>query len=94
MYIKRKTETEQSKIIDEYMQLKRFHHDCQLKMYMYNFMYVNPDTMPVEDHFPDTKNIVVNYKNMSTPGTVPKYWSGFSYIRSEYYELDQNFDDT
>ena len=31
---------------------------------------------------------------MSTPVTFPKYWLGFSYIRSEYCELDVNFDDT
>ena len=30
----------------------------------------------------------------STPGPVPKHWLGFSVIRSEDYELDQNFDDT
>ena len=30
---------------------------------------------------------------MSTTGPVPKHWLGFSYIRSQYYELYQNFDD-
>ena len=29
---------------------------------------------------------------MSTPGTVKTFWIGFSYIPSEDYELDQNFD--
>ena len=31
---------------------------------------------------------------MITSGTVPKHWIGFSYICSEDYELDQNFEDT
>ena len=31
---------------------------------------------------------------MSTPGLVTKDWLGFSYIRSEDYELDVNFDET
>ena len=44
-------------------------------------MYVGPQTMPVEEHFPTTKTCDVNYKKMSTPGPVPKYWLGFSYIR-------------
>ena len=30
---------------------------------------------------------------MSTPGTIPENWLGFSYIRSGNYDLDQNFDD-
>ena len=38
--------------------------------------------------------IFLKYKKISTPGPIPKYWLGFSYIRSEYYELGQNFDDT
>ena len=28
---------------------------------------------------------------MSTIGSAPKNWLGFSYISSEYYELDLNF---
>ena len=48
----------------------------------------------MEDHFPATKTIVVNYKKMSTPGTVPKHRLGFSYILSEDYEFYQNFNDT
>ena len=61
---------------------------------MYVFMYVDPDTIPVDDHLPYTKTVFVNYKKMSTPGPVPKHWLVFSYICSERYELDQNFDDT
>ena len=50
--------------------------------------------MPLEDHFPAIKTFVVNYNKITNPGTVPENWLGFSYIRSEDYELDQNFDDT
>ena len=31
---------------------------------------------------------------METPGLVPKYWIEFTYIHSEDYELDVNFDET
>ena len=48
--------------------------------------------MPAEEYFTATKIFVDNYKKMSTPVPVPKYWLGFSYIRSEDYELYQNFD--
>ena len=57
-------------------------------------MYADPQTNPVEEHFPATKTCVVKYNKMSTPVPVPKYWLRFSYTRSEDYELDQNFDDT
>ena len=43
--------------------------------------------------FQPQKN-VENYKKMSTPLLVPKYWLVFSYICSGYYELDLNFDKT
>ena len=56
-------------------------------------MYVDPNTIPVEDHFPATKVLVDKYNQMSTPETFPKHWLGFSYIRSEYFDLYQNFDD-
>ena len=45
--------------------------------------------MSVEEHFPDTKPFVVNYKKMSTPGSVSKHCLGFSYISSEDYGLDR-----
>ena len=35
-------------------------------------MYVNTDTMLVEDYFQDTKKFVENYKKMSTPVPVQK----------------------
>ena len=78
----------------KYVQLKRFHHDLRIKVYMYAFMFVDPQNIPVEDHFTDTKTFFVNYKKMSTPGLVPKQFLGFSYIRSIDYELYQNFYDT
>ena len=59
-YKRKKSETERSKIMCKYVQLKRFHNDRRLQVYMYSFMYVDPQTIPVEDNFTATKNIVVN----------------------------------
>ena len=87
------TETELSKIVDKYAQLKRFHHYLRLQVYIYSSIYADPQTMPVEDHFLSTKIFVVKYKKMSTPETAPKHWLWFSYIHSEDYELDQKFND-
>ena len=70
--IKKLTETEQSKIMYKYAQLKRFYQDRRLQVYIYDLMCVYPETIPVEDHFIDTKLSVVNYKKMSTPGPVLK----------------------
>ena len=80
--------------MDKYAQLKRFHRDHQLQVYMYGFMYVDPDTIPVEANFLDTKTYVVNHKKMSTPGKFPKHWLVFSHTRSEDYELDNKYDET
>ena len=44
--------------MDKYAQLKKFHHDLRVQFYMYDFMYVGPGTMSVEDHFPDTKKML------------------------------------
>ena len=41
---------------------------------MYDLMYVDIQTIPLEDHFTATKIFVVKYKKMSTPGPVPKHW--------------------
>ena len=41
--------------MDKYAQLERFHNFRQLQVYMYDFMYVDPETNTVEDHFPDKK---------------------------------------
>ena len=56
-------------------------------------MYVDYQTIPLEYHFTDTKKIVVNYNQTSTSGPVPINWLLFSYIRSEDYELDQDYYD-
>ena len=64
--------------MDIYAQLKRFHHDHLLQVYMYDFMYVDNETIPVEEHFTATKKCVVNYKKMSTPGPIPRHWLVFS----------------
>ena len=80
--------------MNKYAQLKKFHIGHRLKVYMYAFMYVDPETVTMEDHFPATKSFFMNYKKISTPVTVPKHWLGFSYIRSKYYESDQSFDET
>ena len=40
-----------------------------------------------------TITFVEKYKKSLTPGPVPKYWIIFSYIRSEDYESDLNFDE-
>ena len=60
---------------------------------MYVFMYFDPDTIPVEDHFTDAKKMET-YKKISAAGTVQKYFIGFSYIISRDYELDQRCNDT
>ena len=62
--------------------MESFNHDCNIRVYIYTFMYVHLETMPAEDHFPDTETFVVSYKEISAPGTVPKHWLGFSSIRS------------
>ena len=68
--------------MDKYAQLRRFHHDCRLQIYICEFMYVETETMPVEDHFPSTKLFVQNYNKISTPGPVSKHCLGVSYIHS------------
>ena len=44
--------------MDKYAQMKRFHHDLRLQVYMYDFMYVDTKTMPAEDHFTATKHFL------------------------------------
>ena len=73
--------------------MKRFHHDLRLQFNMYTFMYVDTETMPEDAYFPETKTFVEKYNKRSIPEPVPKYWLGFSYICSEYHELDINFDE-
>ena len=61
---------------------------------MYALFYFYPETVTVEEYFSDTKIFFENSKKMSTPGPVSKHWLGFSFIRSEYYELDMKFYET
>ena len=42
-----KTDTERPKIMYKYAQLKIFHHDRQRQVKISDFMYVDPETMPV-----------------------------------------------
>ena len=78
--------------MNKYAILKRFHSDRRLKVYMYDFMYVNPDSIPVEDYFPETKTFFDKYKKMSTPGPVPTHL--IFYIGLEDYQFYLNFDET
>ena len=39
---------------DKYAQMKRFHYELQLQVYMHDFMYVYPETISKEDYFPAT----------------------------------------
>ena len=52
---------------------------------MYAFIYVDPEIMPVEDHFTATKTFVVNSKNISTTETALKYCPVFTFICSVDY---------
>ena len=88
---KRKTDTEQLKTMDKYELMKMLHYYCR-SIYMYAFMYIDPETMIQEDYFPDTKTFVAKYKRRSTPIIVPKKWIELSYINSKDYELYLNFD--
>ena len=39
---------------DKYSLMQRFHHYRWIQFYVYDFMYVDPDTMSEEDYFPAT----------------------------------------
>ena len=52
------SETEISETMDKYAQIKRFNYDFQLQVYMYYFMYVDPETIAEEDYFPYNKTFV------------------------------------
>ena len=58
--------------MDKYAPLKRFSHDRLIQSYMYNFVYFDPDTMLVENHFLNIFCLFENYKKISTPGPVSK----------------------
>ena len=48
-YFNKTSETEKSKAMVKYAQIKRFNYDHQLQFYIYSFVYINPDTMPDEE---------------------------------------------
>ena len=68
--------------MDKYAQMKMFHYECHIQVYMYDFIHADPETMSEEDYFLGTNIFFANYKQMSTPGPVPKHWLGFSYMLS------------
>ena len=57
-YKKKLFDTERSKTMDKYSLMKMFHYGHLLQVYMYAFMYFNPDTILVEEYFPATKPLV------------------------------------
>ena len=71
----------------KYAQLKGFHHNFRLQVYIHSFRYVDPEIISVEDYFLATKKFFGNYNKMLTPGPSTKKWLGYSYIQSEDYEL-------
>ena len=80
--------------MDKHKQLKLFHHNRQLQVYMYNFMCVDTETIPVKEHLTATRTFIVNYKNISASEPVPTHWLVFSYISSKDYDFDSSFDET
>ena len=52
---------EQSKIMDKYSQMKRFHHDPRLQDNIYAFIYLDTEAILEEDSFPDTNKFVSNH---------------------------------
>ena len=74
--------------------MKMFHYYCQLYVDIFAFMYVDLDAVLKEEFFIPTRKIVANYNIMSTPALVSKYCLRFSYICSEEYDLDLNFNET
>ena len=76
---------------NELMQM--FHHDHWLKIYVYDFMYIDTETITEEDYIQDNIEFVEYYKKRWTTGSVPNNWLVFSYICWEYYELDLKFDE-
>ena len=61
---------------------------------MYEFVYVDYETIPEEEYFPDAKIFVENFNKKSTSGSVLKKGIQFSFIRSEYHELYMKIDVT
>ena len=79
--------------MDKYVQMKRFHYERQLQVYTYAFMYFDHEKTKEKYYFPSTI-CFEDYKKISTTGQFPKNWLGFSFIHSENYGLDMNFNET
>ena len=47
----------------KYEKLKRYNHGYCIQVYMYAFVYIDPDIMTEDDYFPDTNTFVENLKN-------------------------------
>ena len=39
----------------KYAQIKKFHRECRLQVYMYSFMYVDPEAILEDYRFPATR---------------------------------------
>ena len=48
--------------MDKYVLLDILHHYRQLQVYIYAFMYIDSDTMQVEDSFPATIKYQLRYQ--------------------------------
>ena len=62
--------------MNKYAQLKGFHHNRQLQFYMYAFMYVDPETIPVGNFFPIQKHLLrttIKYQIQDQPQNVVLY---------------------
>ena len=44
--------------MDRYALMKKCHPDHWFQVYMYGFLYVDPNTIPEEEYFPDNKTHV------------------------------------
>ena len=48
--------------MEKYSQIKRYHHNCKLQVYIYTFGYVYPDTIVEGGYNLETTTFVENYK--------------------------------
>ena len=74
----KKNQRQNDKKKDKYAQIKRFHYDRWLQVYMNAFIYVDTEIIEEDEYLPATKCFVVNYKRSSSPASVPTHWIWFS----------------
>ena len=60
----------------KYAQLKRFHRDRLLQAYMYDFMYVDPQKIPVEYYFTANTFFCCELQENFNSSTSPKTLDG------------------